>query len=439
MILLANIWDNYRRLNKIILGDRAWSKRLRYDFINFSKEWLSDFLAGLIDGDGTVFTNTSTCCRIYTTSYYLVHQLYAICMKLGLKFNVCKAQYSEKYDRTRLSFNCDIRFYNSDIQINSEKIKNNGEIVPIKIRKEKVIRGFDKITTIREIEKWDYPVYDIKTESEEFLLSCVQTHNTFHTGGAAKIKSRDALTDMINNDPHLDRDILSKLLIQKDSDLIVLKDGKLTLELEDYDVADDLLIDEESGTIWLKSLLGVYETTNGEKINLILDFSCEIYTPSGLTKEGKDRIIINYKENDRFMTVPMETENIKELVLYLKRLIGGKEIFRDTTHLLMKLYKIYGPISDMDLVHLEVLLSQCLRDKDRPILPARIGKNPHDPIMFNIKKNVFNTSFLQGLAFENVGEAIRTGLTSQFELEPSVLEKVLLGTLVPLPEEKAKK
>ena len=199
------IWDNEQRVNNIILGHRAWEKRLRYDFINFDKTWLLDFLAGWIDGDGSVFTRTATVCRIYTTSYYLTMQLYAICMKLGLNFKVSKATYSKKYKRTRLSFACDISFHEGNVpEINSEKIKRNGEIKPAKLR-ENVIRGFDKIVTIRKIEEWNYPVYDIKTETEEYLINCVQTHNSFHQGGAIKLENKDIIKDLVENGKNLEK------------------------------------------------------------------------------------------------------------------------------------------------------------------------------------------------------------------------------------------
>jgi len=64
------------------------------------------------------------------------------------------------------------------------------------------------------------------------------------------------------------------------------------------------------------------------------------------------------------------------------------------------------------------------------IIPARLGSDPFHPKLLNIKKNVFSTSFLQGLAFENIGEAIKVGLTSDQELPPSMIEKILTGKIV---------
>ena len=146
--------------------------------------------------------------------------------------------------------------------------------------------------------------------------------------------------------------------------------------------------------------------------------------------QSKENIKLNFRKDDEILETPLQKQDIKELALYVERLVSGKEKFKDINHLFLKLYKNYEEISTMDLVHLEVLLSQVLRDKINPVIPARVGKDPEHPVLLNIKKNIFNSGLLQGLAFENVNAAINTGLITQTELEPSILEKVLTGTLV---------
>lgn len=222
---------------------------------------------------------------------------------------------------------------------------------------------------------------------------------------------------------------LSNYIDQIDSNLIALKKCKMTLSLEDYDIGDNLLINEEDGFIWVKSLISEVEFEDGIKFNIILDYGIDIQITNEMLNDKKN-ITIFFGENDKILEVPLTQEDIKGQVLYLNRLLGGRELFKDVDHLFMKLYKIYAPMSDMDLVHLEVLLSQCLRDKSNPMYPARVGKDPYHPEMVNIKTNVFSTSFLSGLAFENVGKAIKTGLLTDESLQPSVLEKILTGTLV---------
>ena len=197
-------WDNEERIKKIIYGRYSYEKRLEPNFINYNSQWLKDFLAGLIDGDGIVFNMGSTCVRIYTSSYYLVQQIKAICIKLGYKMNTCIVPKNKDNclgcKQKRLNFICDIRFIDY-CDINSIKIKNNGEVIPCKLRKEKVIKGFDIITKVKEIWKWEYNVYDLQTETSEYMLGFVQNHNSFHTGGAVEVKKRDLIQDIINNNP----------------------------------------------------------------------------------------------------------------------------------------------------------------------------------------------------------------------------------------------
>ena len=252
----------------------------------------------------------------------------------------------------------------------------------------------------------------------------------FHTGGAVKIVTRDILKELFDNDPNSDKNHIHQTFKQEGSMITTLKEGTLTLSFDQYSLNDDLIVNEEEDNIWVKSLLGVYETTDGIKINVILDCEVNTLVHREFIFEKKNKIVVQYEEGEEIFEIPVEKQEVKEIVLYMRRLIGGGEIFKDTPHLLMKLYRLYADLSDMDLVHMEIVVSQCLRDRERPILPARLGKNPDDPVMFNIKKTIFTGGFLQGLAFENTNEAISSGLTNKYELPPSVLEKILTGTLV---------
>ena len=136
------------------------------------------------------------------------------------------------------------------------------------------------------------------------------------------------------------------------------------------------------------------------------------------------------------LEVPLQKQDQKEIVLYVERLISGRERFKDINHLFLKFFKVYGgDISSIDLVHMEVLISQVLKDADNPVIPSRVGRDPLHPVLMNIKKNVFNSGLLQGLAFENVNAAINTGLINETELPPSILEKLLTGTLIEKKEE----
>lgn len=250
---------------------------------------------------------------------------------------------------------------------------------------------------------------------------------TFHTGGAVKLVTKDIINDLVQNDPLITKQIITKYLTSIDNSLVCLQDCILTLNLEDYPLRNDLVINENETGIYVRGLVGSIEFSD-KMFNLILDYPVEL-SINEMEKVKKEYIKLFYKKDDKILETFLEAAITTQQLLYARRLLGGREIYKDPDHLLNKLFKIYDPLTKSDLVHLEILLSQCLRDRKNPSIPARLGK-PWDPIMINIKQIVFKTSFIQGLAFENINEAIRTGLVTKEVGDPSILEQILTGELV---------
>jgi len=251
---------------------------------------------------------------------------------------------------------------------------------------------------------------------------------TFHTGGAVKLIKKDLIEDIIQNDPLVTREIVKKHLGTTENSLIALKSCVVTIELEDYPiVGDDIIIDEDESTVFVKGLVCKVEFED-VVFNIILDYPVQFQLYE-MQKIGKEQLKLTFPEGSTMLETFLEASIMKQQILYIKRLLSGREIYKDPTHLLMKIFKIYGPITKADLVHLEVLLSQCLRDRTNISLPARLGKK-WDPVMINIKDIVFSTSFIQGLGFENINKAIHTGLINEEIGEASILEKIMTGTLV---------
>ena len=250
---------------------------------------------------------------------------------------------------------------------------------------------------------------------------------SFHLGGAVKVIERDILSDIIQNDALVNQATVKKLLSQTENTLSCKQDCTITVTKSDYPLPGDLVFSDDKTTLKAKGVVCKIEFPN-DIFNIILDYSIEFQLYE-YEQIGKEVIKLKYKKNSTILEVPLQTEETKEQIQYVTRLLGGREIYKDANHLFLKLFKVYGTLRDMDVVHMEVLLSQALRDKKNPSIPARLGSR-WDPIMMNIKQIVFKTSFIQGLAFENINEAIKTGLITEEVGDPSILEKVLTGTLV---------
>ena len=220
-------------------------------------------------------------------------------------------------------------------------------------------------------------------------------------------------------------DGIKKYIKQVDNQIINNRACQVVINLDNY-MREDIQIDKENGVIWFKSLICDIFFDN-IKFAIILDYTMDVYIPE-IIKETNQEIRIGYPVNSIVMETSLQKVEMTKQAQYVDRLLGGREIYKDTEHLFRRLYSIYEPLSDMDAVHLEVLLSNCLRDKSTPQLPARMGKK-WDPVMMNIKNVVFNSGFVNGLAFENVNKAIETGITTETELPASILEKVMVGTI----------
>ncbi len=218
---------------------------------------------------------------------------------------------------------------------------------------------------------------------------------------------------------------ITNYLRQEESHLIALKECVLTLDMSNYSAEN--MRSEEEGKIFVKSLLSKIEFDD-IIFDVVLDYPVDLNLYK-VEKIGKEYMKFHYESDSTILEVATEALESAVHIAYVERLIGGKEILKDAPHLLRKLLAVYGPLSPMDSVHLEVLCAQVLRDKKNINMPARLAKK-YDPVLVNLKKVVFSEGFVSGLAFENINDAIKTGLVSEERADPSIIEKVMTGTLV---------
>lgn len=246
---------------------------------------------------------------------------------------------------------------------------------------------------------------------------------SFHTGGVVSLKIRNIVDDILQNEYDIDSKTIRSIVQQKEEKLYSKKDLSLILNLDNYVVGDNILF--EGDHIWMSSLAG--DIISGDNtFSIILDYPLEII--HDYEKEDKT-IRINFESEEEMLTVGTESGEMTRIVVYLERLFGGREIVKDPNHLADKIIKTFVNMGGMDIIHIEILVSNLLRDKNNPSRPARMNTD-YNYTMMNIKEIVFQQSFLQGLEFENVNKSITQGLISDRPTEPSPLENILIkGTV----------
>ncbi len=219
---------------------------------------------------------------------------------------------------------------------------------------------------------------------------------------------------------------MSQYLKQEENVLIAVKPCTLTLDMATYSEPGKLIIEDD--IIRVKSLISKIEFED-KVFNIVLDYAVDI-DKTNIIEKNKQVLILDFKENSNIVYTSSEASEIGGQIQFVERLIGGREMLKDVAHLYKRLLSVYSPpTSNMDSVHLELLCSQVLRNKNDVQKLARLTE-PYEPNLVNIKKVVFASGFLQGLSFENVSEAIRSGLIAEEEIDPSIIEKILTGTVV---------
>jgi len=248
----------------------------------------------------------------------------------------------------------------------------------------------------------------------------------FHTGGAIKIKKKNLVNDLISNVPVLNKSIINQFFTTSENSLITKQDCKLEIDVVDLKMSDDgdYYYNEDSKKLVFKNLISTY-TSGTTTFPVLFDYVTE-FDIVHVINQNKEKIVLEFIKGDVLLISPLEDTEMTELSRYLDRLIGGRIKFFDVEHLFSKIYQQYKDLSPLPMVSYEVLLSQILRYKKDPQYPARLAKE-WDPILLNMRKTIFNEGFIQGLAFENINEAIRSGLTKNTDDNLNILEKVFTG------------
>jgi DNA-directed RNA polymerase beta subunit/DNA-directed RNA polymerase beta' subunit len=167
-----------------LVQGKSIDKTLKSDFINYTDEWLADFLCGYIDGDGTLVERCATKIKINTSSFKMLQVLQIICVKLGIRATPGVSTFREEC--------CNVQPWHLEFRVTSENewvfdrcskwmhsernLTTNNNFLPS--------LALSELTLVREIEYHHDFVYDVTTSSGAFLSGTLRNSNTFHTGGA---------------------------------------------------------------------------------------------------------------------------------------------------------------------------------------------------------------------------------------------------------------
>ena len=178
-------------LSEIQLGTNSLTRKLPADYIHYSYEFLDGFIAGMIDGDGSVFGEFGRQGDIFSISETLVRQCEAYLRFKGIFSSQVKPELRTKSSDTikqahplfRIQFNlADNETYFKQINC----LKFEARYVPRKRKKgnfkEKKYQyqySWVNVLENRELLYEETTVYDITTETGHFICNNILSHNCF--------------------------------------------------------------------------------------------------------------------------------------------------------------------------------------------------------------------------------------------------------------------
>ena len=408
-------------MKNLVKGDGP-TRRLIPDFLDFKKEWLAGFMGGIIDSWGELDeTYESTFVNIYTESYYFAQQIKSICLKLG--YNMIFKPIGGNMHKDPVRFVCRISFKDKEflpicktINLDSVKTFSKGSL-------NRGIKGFDTVSKIYRVRFWNDDVYDIKTETEEFLLGMVQNHNSFHVGGAVSVASINYKEVLMQNiEDSLESKLIS-LILQNHNELIT-KANLTRVSIQKSIYKGDYKIQRMEDRLRLPN--GYFELEIDDlKIPATIEQEVDVLLEDGTLEENEDYISVIYPTNSIVLSSPPVSEDNVLLAQKLDSMAGGKSPWTTPESLYMKFYTTLKGTGGWDSCHLEVIISNILRWRKDPQQPARL-KEPYDPITLSVKTLPFVISWPLGLAFENFGKGLQYGLISD-RGPSSKIEKVMFG------------
>jgi hypothetical protein len=251
---------------------------------------------------------------------------------------------------------------------------------------------------------------------------------TFHTGGKVNVVIPQFLS-IISDNSSIDIITISKYInisTENKRTLIALNDGILKIKKDVVDNEDnkqfnsndftkrDLMVDVFHGQLIIDDYI----------LPIVLDYKGKVYSDKDIEfdKEKKEYTLY-IKKNQKFYVMDVLMDDFLGKITKLQQFLRATRPINNPNHFLMVLFENYKDISDIDLVYLEILVSQLMRDKNDLSVPYRLGKSK-EYVFKSIKDIPKLSSYRLGMQFENIEDALTNGIINKTKKQDSPLENV---------------
>ena len=191
----------------------------------------------------------------------------------------------------------------------------------------------------------------------------------------------------------------------------------ITLDLNSY---DDMTLIESVEYYLLPGILTVTLSENQEKQFVFpFRYQVKLYKPNNVQFSGK-LVTLIYSPGEKIIT--QEYIDKKPDVGVLENILEGQIKYINDPETMV--YSIRDYISNLDMNQIELIVQNMFRDASDESKPARLTDYSNYHIIGQ-KKLPFVTSWVNAMAFENIGKAIKIGLVTGQDAPDDPITKII--------------
>jgi len=192
---------------------------------------------------------------------------------------------------------------------------------------------------------------------------------------------------------------------------------EINIDEKDY---DERTFIDQSDKISLPGILDFYVPSKDETIQFTVTFAVNLNKTNNIEKNRK---ITTIKYEPGETVIDKEYVDVKTDIGLLTRLLHGNVKYVSDPKTLINM--IYGIIPSVDLVHIELIVSNMFRRENDLSERCRIKGSYKNAVIIGRKSQPFQDSWLSALAFQYVDKAITTGLVEGKDAEKNPIENIL--------------
>jgi len=192
---------------------------------------------------------------------------------------------------------------------------------------------------------------------------------------------------------------------------------QIIVDENDY---DERTFIEQSDKISLPGILDFYIPSKDTTVQFAVTFAVDLIKPDNIEKTRKVTTMY-YEVGD--IVIEKDYVEVKTDIGLLTRLLHGNIKYVNDPKTLINM--IYDIIPSVDLVHIELIISNMFRRKDNLSERCRIKGNYNNSVIIGQKNQPFQDSWLSALAFQYIDKAITQGLIQGKSAERNPIENII--------------